>query len=186
MRAIILSIMAISKSNDKVFIDKAYYEVPLGIKIINTLKEIGIVVEENRSHSNILLMDANPCITNPNSTQWVNDPFLVNDGAKTIIIDITSASVEQCNRYVKQFISSRSPLMLFVESGAKHQQFFTKNQYGAIRIFAKNRGELDTIYQKIKNFGEPIYSKTSHKFRKLMKELGMTFTNKTIIHGQHV
>ncbi|MBP9741783.1 MAG: hypothetical protein KBD37_00325 [Burkholderiales bacterium] len=184
MRAIILAITAINTTDDRVWIDKAYYEVPLGIKIINALQELNIAIKKDRIEANILLMDANPCITDPHSVELVNEPFLANDGAKKLIIDITSSSIEQCNKYVNQFIESRSSIMVFVDSGAKHQQFSTKNQYGAIRIFAKNKNDLDALYKKIKSFNEPILSKTSHKLRRIMKELGMTFTNNAIIHMQ--
>jgi len=180
MRAITLAIKAMAEWDDNVWMDKAYYEVPLGLKILNTLAELKINVEENRSEANIILLDANPCITNSDKVM-VNQPFDDNDGAKVVIIDITSSSVEQCNTYVELFKKSRSPVMIFVESGAKHQQFFTKNQYGVIRIFAKNKDKLEKIYKSIKSFKEPIFSKTSHKFRRLMKELGMTFTNNSII-----
>ena len=112
----------------------------------------------------------NACITDGSITPEISDQELAN--IKIVIIDSTSASIEQHHSWVARFHQHpKIQLLLFVSSGFKNEQMGAdKNPYGTIRIFAKDKRHLENFLKTIKrqeNIG--IRSALSHDYRRLHK-----------------
>lgn len=187
MRAIWASLIAL-KSNLgelKVYLQNAYYETPLGLKIIAKLE--GIVnckVVKQTSAANVIIYDLNACITN-----GCNHEVDLNNLQKTkryMILDATSATTDKIHKYLSLLTSGRARALLVAESGFKNQQLAgDKNPHGIVRIFCKETKLRDELYKKVKESEQPITSAESHRYRHLMKSVGATLSNKAILEGSN-
>ncbi|MDB6096977.1 MAG: hypothetical protein JWM09_1255 [Francisellaceae bacterium] len=185
MRAIWLAIITAAKflenNNLKpaLYLDKAYYEVKLGLKNILILHEIPHFTEKKCiSASNLILKDINACITDGQLTKEYELSY-----NQILILDGTSSTVKDVQPYIDFFIKSRIKLAFLVESGFKNQQLGAdKNQYGTIRIFAKDKKLRDDVYLGIKKIEPPLLSPTAHSFRRKMKALGAVPVTRNFIN----
>lgn len=205
MRTIVLALKAIEKWQSKqktsessaktksttssslaqlsIYFKGSYYEVPEAIKLLSDSKKINFPHSKSAGDTDILMIDANPCVTTTPESGSNDTRVKVPAKCKVLLVDATSADLDEYGKYLNEFSNNEIEILIYIESGAKHQQFFTKNPYGIIRIFAKTKQTRDDLYEIIKGFGEgeAIYSETAHALRQIMKELGMIPTNSAIV-----
>lgn len=190
MRSILCALIGASldKKALDVFIDKAYYEVPAGLDLMKPVNGITVKRMTKPSEASITMIDATPCITNGKPQKKIT---LLKEEERTqvnnsiMIVDITSATTDAMNSYVKAFAASRSPLLCLVGSGTKNEQFGADaNSYGTIRFFSKNTNTIDEALRTIHTLEDPIRSPISHQHRRLMKAAGAVPTNKAILRRQ--
>lgn len=179
MRAIWSSIIAAVKYLAKesnanfrcvIYLENAYYEVPLGIKLIEKLHELpSMTVTKDIDKANIILHDLNACVTTGQPSKGNNNL----PKNKLLILDSTSTSTKDVYVHLEKFLDSRSKVLFLVDSGFKHQQIGAdKNQYGTVRVFAKTKKVREEFYEKIKKEEPDLLSATSHRHRHLMKKIG--------------
>ena len=187
MRAIWGAISACNNrvSKIRIYLQEAYYEVPLGIHMIKLLEEWNsVTVVKEISKANVIMYDINACITNE---QAIQDRLTINDlteERKYIILDATSASSSQVRKFLPLITNenSRAHTLLVVESGFKNQQLGgDKNPHGIIRIFSRDKKRRDEFYSAIKKIEKPVVSPTSHRYRHQMKLFGATQSNQAIL-----
>lgn len=171
MRAIWSAIIASADHLKKlsVYMEDAYYETPTGIKLIEKLHKLPqITIVRNPSEANVIIYDLNICVTSGKKSKEYNLPK-----NKILILDSTSASQKLVSKHIEKFVESRPSALFVVDSGLKNQQIgHDKNQYGTVRIFSKNKNMVEKLYSDIKKFEPPLLSGTSHKYRRMMKEIG--------------
>ncbi|OGO92592.1 MAG: hypothetical protein A3F10_00610 [Coxiella sp. RIFCSPHIGHO2_12_FULL_42_15] len=175
MRAIWGAIIAAEKhlSENKiecrVYLEQAYYEVPLGLQLIARLHDAKIDVVKKFSLASIIVYDLNACITNG----VITDHFILEEKNKVIILDCTSASSVLVNQHLEHYAKSRATVLFLVDSGFKNQQNGAdKNQYGTIRMVTTTKVQRNDFYNMVKSIEPPLLSKTSHLFRRTMKKIG--------------
>lgn len=184
MRAIWGALMAaddhLQKNQEKcrVYLPKVYFEIPLGLDLINELHSKNIAVVGAASLANVVLYDLNTC-----ETKGVECPdYSIDDNAnKILILDATSSTTDLVAKHVRRFASSRASALLLVESGFKHQQLGAdKNPYGVIRVIARDKKTRDGFYSAIKKIEKPLSSPVSHHLRRFYKQMGAATTTHSI------
>ncbi len=187
MRAILATLMGIREHyltkdpsfNAHVYVGAAYYEVMSGIKLLSKhyKKSVGAVgsvsVAKRLVDANVLIIDLNACVIDGKATQDVTT-LIGKSRGKILIFDMTSATTEQCQRYLGLAVMAfeRFNTAIFVSSGLKAEQLGAdRNHYGTVRIFSTDKTVRDSIYAGIKAAEPPLESKISHHYRRTMKRL---------------
>ncbi|MBA2649741.1 MAG: ankyrin repeat domain-containing protein [Legionella sp.] len=188
MRAIWASLIALQSclgthEKLKVYLQNAYYETPLGLKIITGLEKMtNYEIVKHTSEANVIIYDLNACITN-GSNHEVNLKSL-QQSKRYMILDATSATSVKVHQYLSLLTIGRVQALLVAESGFKNQQLAgDKNPHGIVRIFCKETKLRDALYKKVKEKERPLTSAESHRYRHLMKSIGATPSNKAILEG---
>lgn len=182
MRAIWAALIALQPQLNpiRVYLQNAYYETPLGIKLIADLQGIkNCTIVKKLSEANVVIYDLNACITNGSNHNV--DLNSLQKAKRYMILDATSASTSKVNQYLSLLLDGRAQALLVVESGFKNQQLAgDKNAHGIVRIFSKNANVRDRLYEEVKKSEKPIVSAASHHFRHAMKFIGATPSNRAI------
>lgn len=186
MRAIWAALIALQSCLDKaeplkVYLQNAYYETKLGLKIIAQLEEIpNCKIVKLSSDANVIIYDLNACITNGSNHE--EDLDSLKKAKRYMILDATSATSDKVHDYLSLLTKGRARALLVAESGFKNQQLAgDKNPHGIVRIFCKEVKFRDELYKKVKESEQPLASAESHRYRHLMKSLGATLSNKAIL-----
>jgi hypothetical protein len=155
----------------RLFASQAYYEVPMGLQLIKQIHQLKhIVLVKNIYEANAVIYDLNMCLTKAPST--LQAPDITH---KMLFLDATSALSEKVHQWLKLFAApnNRGAALFIVESGAKNQQLGAdKNQYGVVRVMTKNPKLTQWFYQSFKKIEPPLLSKTSHQYRRYLKNIG--------------
>ncbi len=192
--AITVCAKRIKKDNIQIYLQAAYYEISLGIEIIQQLEGLNFIkITQEIKKADIILCDINACDTkgyhSPKSPS-IKDLLKVD---AHIILDTTSATTQQVHDFLsliaipinRRKLSPQKATLFTVESGIKHQQMGSdKNPHGIIRIFSINKDEREKYYQAVKKTEPPLLSQTSHKYRHFMKFLGATPSNHAILNPE--
>lgn len=185
MRAIWAAVCAVSSflGDLRVFLQTAYYETPLGLKIIEQLNDLNTVtIVKDISKANVIIHDINACVTNGSNFGNALTLQKLKDAKRYIILDATSASSHQIHEHLSLLVEGRTRALLVAESGFKNQQLGSdKNPHGIVRIFSKEKKDCEALYKEIKKTEKPITSAESHSHRKTMKLFGATLSNKAIL-----
>jgi hypothetical protein len=190
MRAIWCALLAAAnylsehKLGKRVYIKTAYYEVEKGLKKLQNLHNItDMTFAKNAADASILLHDLNACVTDgvPKAD------YTITASNKILILDVTSSTSAQVATHIKRFAQSRAAVLFLVDSGFKHQQLGAdKNQYGTVRVFTRDKKARDKIYASITENEMGILSKTSHIFRRKMKQVGAVPTNASYLSHKNL
>jgi hypothetical protein len=171
-------------ANDKdkektIYLGAAYYETLSAlksfksVKVYNKVKQIGL--------SEIIFFDANPCVKTLVAPAL---PMSLELKDKVVmIVDTTSATMEDHARWYDEFVKSKlAALLFFVASGLKHEQISSdRNPYGTVRVFAKDKAVLTRAIEFIKTHEKPMTSQVSHEFRRFFKLIHATPSNQGVI-----
>ena len=134
------------------------------------------------SLANIIVFDINACVKNPEK----GNITLQDVHNKILILDITSSTSHQVRQYVEKFAASTASVIFLAGSGLKHQQFGAdKNNFGVVRVIAKEKPLVKRIYDDLKKSEPPLDSQVSHTHRRYYKKLGLApvttlFINKPV------
>jgi len=186
MRAIVAAFEAshhqLKSKKPKLCLHGAYYETDKA----RALLKIKFRKVQKISQAEILFYDANACVTDGKPVKVLEEQQL--SGIKVLIIDSTSATIEESHRWVSLFRRQKKmQVLLFVSSGLKNEQGGAdKNHYGTVRFFTKDRNTLEDLVKVVKETGGGIKSSVSHNARRLNKRLGNVPTNKAMVKFKKV
>lgn len=158
------------------FIHGAYYETNNAVKLIEKFS-----VEKTISKSKIIVCDINACVSAAKNLQTLSINELSN--IKVMVVDVTSATCNQQNKSIENFKANKNLEILFlVSSGLKNEQSGKdRNPYGTIRIFTKDKSQLEKALLFIKNTETPIKMGFAHHCRRMMKDNGNIPRNNVIL-----
>jgi len=136
-----------STKKNGIFLHGAYYET-----IAATLLLAKFEQERELARiacTNIMIYDANACITQGKALTVPQQNHLSH--IRILIIDSTSATLEEYYYWVKEFKKAKMDVLFFVSSGFKNEQMGAdKNPYGTIRLFTKDKKLQNTFIDFIK------------------------------------
>lgn len=168
-----------------------YYETD------DALKKHAIPLEidnegDSKKKSSITFFDVNHCNTSHKEPAEIEE--LVGKKDRICSIDTTSATTSEINAILKQLFFNYPKLdaVLSISSGLKNEQAMSDlNPYGTVRLFARNKKALTSLYDFLIQLEEEAqcdnedgyqHPKLSHLLRKAAKHAGMTPTNSSILN----
>ncbi|RKH72942.1 hypothetical protein [Corallococcus aberystwythensis] len=166
-----------------VYLEQMYFEAPHLLDIHRWTKRT-----KTLSGAQVVLMDVNHCETGRPSgvadtlfdLRTVPTRSLDLASHRVVVLDVTSATTEQMNRLIRQFVRGADPkaLLMLVDSGLKHQQLGSdRNAYGTVRFISNlnRRKQVESLQEEAKKL--PAYQPQgalSHSVRRGFKALGAT------------